>query len=84
MEVHFGKCCVAELFCGLCEWRSDCLENLETHLKSCEVYACEVCDRRFPALKDVKLHIDEEHGRGTSLIHLKMNRVVDKIVDVKK
>ena len=60
------------------------LENLEFHFKSCEVFECEVCDGRFPALKDVKLHIDEEYGRGTSLIHLKMNRVVDKIVDVKK
>ena len=63
MEVHFGKCFVDQLFCGLCEWRSDNLENLETHLKSCEVYECEECDRRFSLLKDVKIHIENEHGK---------------------
>ena len=72
------------MFCGLCEWRCDNLENLETHLKSCEVYECEKCDERFSLLKDVKIHIENEHGKETSLIHLKINRVVEKIVDAKK
>ena len=84
MEVHFGKCWVKELFCGLCEWKSDNLENLDIHLKSCEVYECQGCDQRFCSLTDVKLHIEEEHGKETSLLHLKMNRAFEKFVDVNK
>ena len=71
-------------FCGLCEWKSDNLENLDIHLKSCEVYECQGCDQRFCSLTDVKLHIEEEHGKETSLLHLKMNRAFDKFVDVNK
>ena len=61
MEVHIGKCLPDELFNGLCEWKSDNLENLKTHLTSCEVYECQQCDKRFLALTDIKLHIKEEH-----------------------
>ena len=84
MEVHFGKCCVKDLFCGLCDWKSDKLENLDIHLKSCEVYECQECDRRYLSLKEVKMHINEEHGKDASFLHLKMNRSFENFVDVKK
>ena len=39
---------------------------------------------KFCSLTDVKLHIEEEHGKETSLLHLKMNRAFEKFVDVNK
>ena len=84
MEVHFGKCCVDELFCGLCEWKSSDLESLDTHLASCEVYECVGCDERFLILNNVKVQFKKEHGEETKLSHLKMNRIMKTRVDSKK
>ena len=28
MEVHLGKWCVEQYYCGLCDWNSDDLPNL--------------------------------------------------------
>ena len=66
MEIHFGKCCVDELFCGFCEWKSRDLESLETHLASCEVYVCVGCEERFLTIGDVKIHIKKKHGEKRS------------------
>jgi hypothetical protein len=39
MEVHAGICCSDDDFdCGLCNQKIDTLDNLKTHLVSCEVY----------------------------------------------
>jgi uncharacterized Zn-finger protein len=43
MEVHGGKCFNTNFECVLC----DTLENLETHLASCEVYECGKREKRY-------------------------------------
>ena len=84
MEVHLGKCFVDQYYCGLCDWNSDDLLSLETHLAACEIYSCVVCEERCKALGDIKLHIEEKHGKNKHLYHLKMNRICSRIVDRKK
>ena len=84
MVVHFGKCMVEILYCGLCDWKSDSIENLETHLAVCEVYECEECGKRVNVLKDIKIHIEQEHNKCSNIFHLKINRVYKKKVDCKK
>ena len=84
MEVHLGKCCVEQYYCGLCDWNSDDLPNLEMHLAACETYSCDVCEQRYKVLSDMKLHIEENHGKDKYLHHLKVNRICPTIVDCKK
>ena len=83
MEVHVGKCRRDKLECGLCEFNSDTLDNLETHLGSCEMYECSVCELRTRFLKDIKSHIVKEHDETKLLYHMKMKRNEPDIVDFK-
>jgi hypothetical protein len=75
MEVQVGKCRRDKLECGLCDFNSDTLENLETHLG--------VCKLRMWFLKDIKSHIEKEHIETTLLYHMKMKRNKPEIVDFK-
>ena len=40
IEVHLGKCNVEEFECGLGEIKFKIVEDLDVHLKTCEVYEC--------------------------------------------
>ena len=78
MEVHMGKNHSDKFECGLCEWEANSLENLETHLNTCEMFQCDNngCKKRFRLIKDMKEHIKEAHkeyGNGY-LDHLKLDR----------
>ena len=84
MDVHGGKCCTTDFECGLCDLPFDTLENLETHLTSCEVYECDKCEKRYKSLSDIKLHLEKEHDKETTFFHLKMNRIIKENVDCKK
>ena len=44
MEVHIGKEHADGFDCGLCGFKEQSLENLETHISSREVYDCGHCD----------------------------------------
>ena len=83
MEVHVGKCRADNFECGLCEKTEETLENLEIHLLSCEIYECEECQLRSRFLKDLKTHIEKDHGKITNIYHLKMDRNDSKLVDFK-
>ena len=83
MEVHTGKCRADNFECGLCEKTEETLENLEIHLLSCEIYECEECQLRSRFLKDLKIHIEKDHGKITNIYHLKMDRNDSKLVDFK-
>ena len=84
MEVHVGKCHKDILECGLCDFNSETLENLETHLGTCEIYECSYCELRTKFLKDIKSHIEKEHvPDATLLYHMKMKRSEPDIVDFK-
>ena len=84
MQVHGGKCSTTNFDCGLCDLQIDTLENLETHLASCEVYECDKCEKRYKTLSDMKHHIENDHNKDTSFFHLKMNRILKENVDCKK
>ena len=84
MEVHVGKCGSENFECGLCNFKADYLEILELHLVSCEVYECETCEERTKLLKDMKTHIEIEHGGLKKLYHIKMDRNDPSLVDIKE
>ena len=84
MEVHGGKRSTNNFECGLCDLPMNSLENLETHLASCEVYECDNCEKRYKSLSDIKLHLEKEHNKETTFFHLKMNRIIKEKVDCKK
>ena len=84
MEVHSGKCSVDDFECGLCDLKFETLENLETHLTSCEVYECEVCEEKFKTLNNIKLHLKTNHDKGNHFFHMKMNRILKERVDCKR
>ena len=64
MEVHAGKCCNGNFYCGLFNIKIDSLEILKTHLVSCEVYECKEC---FERVKMFMIKTNKKY-------HLKMNR----------
>ena len=83
MEVHTGKCRTDNFECGLCEYTGNTLDNLELHLVSCEVYECEECQLRSRFLKEIKTHVERDHGIVTNVYHLKMDRNDSTLVDFK-
>ena len=50
---------------------------------SCEIYECEECQLRSRFLKDLKIHVEKDHGKTTNIYHLKMDRNDSKLVDFK-
>ena len=76
IEVHVGWCRQSNFECGLCGNNFEEKEDLETHLRSCEMYECGrySCWLRVKSLSDMKKHIEEKHTTSTSLHHLKIDR----------
>ena len=75
MEVHVGKYHSESYDCGLCSSEVGSLENLETHLRTCEIYQCDDCEIRMKSISEIKEHVTEIHKRESLWInHLKMDR----------
>ena len=49
-------------------------EDVDIHLRTCEIYECSSCWLRGSNLSDIKKHIQEKHDSSTKLNHLKMER----------
>ena len=59
------------------EWeRGPHLENLETHLFTCEIFECNKCGLRGKSMKDIIKHGETEHPEYKSrwIDHIKMDR----------
>ena len=76
MEVHVGKYHSEKFECGLCEYEAENLENLETHLFTCEIFECNKCGLRGKSMKDIIKHGETEHPEYKSrwIDHIKMDR----------
>ena len=64
MHVHIGKAHSEKLECGLCEIEIDTLENLETHLITCEIYECNHCYFSSKNLSQMKTHVISRSPEG--------------------
>ena len=84
MEVHLGKCRTEDFECGLCESKFSELTNLETHLKTCEIYECGKCFIRYRLLSEMKKHITDNHESSTRILYTKMDRNNENEVCIKK
>ena len=75
MEMHVKKLHSEDISCGICDLKVKNVEELETHLVTCEVYRCSDCKTKFSTVSDIKKHINKDHkGRNVCLTHLKTNR----------
>ena len=75
IEVHQGKYHSEDFECGLCEYKSGSLENLNIHLSTCECFECDNCFFRVRELSDIRSHMDEEHEQeNLKIIHGKVDR----------
>ena len=61
MEVHIGKYHSDNFECGICEYTTESVDNLDIHLTTCKIYECDDCSIRMNTLKDLKAHIVKEH-----------------------
>ena len=70
IEVHVGWCRQNNFECGLCGVSFCEKEDLEIHLRTCEMYECESypCWLRCKNLSDMKKHIEEKHDISTVTI----------------
>ena len=87
MDVHIGKKHSDKFECGICEFEVTTLENLKTHLTTCERYKCEHCDKRYATLTDVKTHLETDRTELWNglleIFHLKQNRLDSETIDQK-
>jgi hypothetical protein len=75
MEVHVKKNHCEHIKCRLCDFEANTKDILETHLATCERYACFICPNKFNTVAEIKEHINAEHdGRNTNIIHAKLKR----------
>ena len=74
IEVHVGKCREENFECGLCGDEFIGKEDVDIHLKTCEIYECSSCWLREKNMSDMKNHIREKHYSSTKLNHLKIER----------
>ena len=76
MHIHHGKKHSQTLHCGLCDFDSKTLENLDIHLFTCEIFKCMGCQLKEKTLSNIKKHIKECHPKGSEFFnHQKMDRV---------
>ena len=81
MEVHHGKCHTDDFECGLCDYKAENIENLQTHLITCESYECENCFFRVHHLSQMEVHMDEKHEQqNLNIIHGKIDRKNENII----
>ena len=83
MYVHIGRAHSENYECGICESVFKSLENLETHLVTCESYECNHCYFTSKNISIIKRHVLKEHGNTGELVHMKMSRDNSDQVKVK-
>ena len=76
MEVHIGKAHTDQFECGLCEVSFGKLEDLETHLNTCEIYRCKRCYLKATKISNIKTHVERRHKglQATLIDHQKISR----------
>ena len=78
-----GGCRELDFECGLCGNGFEYKVDLETHLRTCEIFECDTypCWLRMKNLSDMKKHIIEKHDNSfTQINHLKIDRECDFLV----
>jgi hypothetical protein len=72
MAVHVGKLHSENIVCGICDFVADNLDNLETHLFTCEMYQCYYDNENFKNLSDLKEQVKKSMQKTTNITHLFM------------
>ena len=77
LEVHSGKKHSGNFECGLCGYKGEDIDSLETHIHTCETYTCKYCEITFQNITDMKSHLSSRHPKHikhTDIDHIKMDR----------
>jgi hypothetical protein len=76
--------------CALCGYESKDLEFLIfIHMKTCEIYICEICDEKIPHIPNVMAHFEVKHnvskhkGYPNGVRHVKPSRENSEVYDNK-
>ena len=85
IEVHAGKAHSSNFECGLCDFKAKDLENLETHISTCEIYECNNCYFRVTQICEIKIHMLEKHeSENVLILHGKQDRSNEEKIDCKE
>jgi hypothetical protein len=76
LDIHIGKSHDDEYNCGLFDLKLKNIEELETHLNTCKVYRCSVCDTKEKEISAINQHMENKHAdqNSTLIDHLKISR----------
>ena len=83
MEVHVGKYHDTNFECGLCGFAANSEENLSMHLVTCEIYTCNICEKRFNTISEIKSHYKNDKiliKQYDKVTHAKVGRNSDSVV----
>ena len=78
LEVHSGKVHSGNFECALCGFSGKDIEDLETHLHTCETFTCTNCEETFKYVSDVKSHLTNKHPK-----HIKHTTIKQFLMDRK-
>ena len=82
MEVHAGRKHSTVSECGLCDYKAKNVEDLETHISTCEIYECDLCYFRVTKISEMKSHMEAKHEHSNARIwHVKIDRNNDELMD---
>ena len=85
MQIHQGKCHIKNIECGLCEYRAKDNEQLDIHIKTCEIYECNHCEYGTKTLSEMRKHKTESSECLTSSVfHVKVDRKFENEADSKE
>ena len=58
------------------------MEDLDTHISTCEAYECERCYFRVKHISELKSHVEEKHKKWNVRIwHVKVDRNNEELMD---
>ena len=78
-NAHHGKS-HGELFeCGLFEFKAKSFDNLELHLKTCEIYECEECEFTSKQISGINCQFLYEKCSFINIFHIKIDRINEEI-----
>ena len=73
LEIHAGKTHSGNFECALCEFKGKDVEDLETHLHTCQKFICD-CRAKlsFSNLPDLKSHLSSQHKKDLPSTYIEL------------
>ena len=85
LQIHNGMHHSKPVECGLCDFQAKDFDNLNLHIKTCEIYECNECEHVSNNISSIKKHMKSNNDCSIGTIHhVKISRYSDNEADQKE